>query len=95
MWTIYEHRKLPKQLDKLPREILARYEIWKSIVEISGPDGLKAIKGFKDEALTGEWKGFRSSRLNIQYRVIYQMNGKALYVNVVEVTPHDYKRKSK
>lgn len=94
MWLIYEHRKLPKQLSKLPAEILARYEVWKSIIEISGPEGLKTIKGFKDEGLLGEWKGFRSSRLNIQYRVIYQINGKELYVNVVEVTPHDYKRKS-
>ncbi|WP_062060864.1 type II toxin-antitoxin system mRNA interferase toxin, RelE/StbE family [Cellvibrio sp. OA-2007] len=94
MWTIYEHRKLTKQLSKVSAEILARYEIWKSIVEISGPEGLKTITGFKDERLQGEWKGFRSSRLNIQYRVIYQINGKELYVNVVEVTPHDYKRKS-
>ncbi|HCS63766.1 MAG TPA: type II toxin-antitoxin system mRNA interferase toxin, RelE/StbE family [Cellvibrio sp.] len=94
MWTIFEHRKLSKQLSKVPAEILARYEIWKSIVEISGPEGLRAIKGFKDESLQGEWKGFRSSRLNIQYRVIYQIRDKELFVNVVEVTPHDYKRKS-
>lgn len=73
---------------------LARYEIWKSIAEISGPEGLKVIKGFKDDGLQGEWKEFRSSLLNIQYRVIYQVRDKELYVNGVEVIPHDYKRKS-
>jgi hypothetical protein len=28
---------------------------------LSGPPGLRAIKGFHDEALAGEWKGHRSS----------------------------------
>lgn len=94
MWIILEHRDIPKQLGKTPVEIIKRYEIWKNIVELSGPLGLKAITGFKDEALTGEWKGYRSSRLNIQYRVIYKMEGKTFFVHVVKVTAHDYKRKS-
>jgi addiction module RelE/StbE family toxin len=94
MWTIFEHRRISKQIAKLPSEVISRYEVWKNIVELSGPEGLKAIKGFKDETLLGEWKGYRSSRLNIQYRVIYRADGKEFFVNVVEVIPHDYKRKS-
>jgi len=94
MWNIFEHRRISKQIAKLPIEIIARYEVWKNIVELSGPEGLRSIRGFNDESLSGEWKGFRSSRLNIQYRVIYQINGKEFFVSVVEVTPHDYKRKS-
>lgn len=35
---------------------------------LSGPPGLRLVKGFHDEALSGEWKGHRSSRLGIQYR---------------------------
>ena len=54
MWEIYEHRKVSKQLSALPIEILKRYEKWKDIVRISGPSGLKFIKGFHDEALRGE-----------------------------------------
>ena len=54
---------------------------------------LKLIKGFHDESLSGDWKGYRSSRLNIQYRVIYQINKDEIYVNVEKVTPHDYRRK--
>ena len=71
MWTIFEHRRVAKQLQFLPQEILKRYEKWKDIVMISGPEGLRFIKGFHDEALRGEWKGYRSSRLGLKYRVMY------------------------
>jgi len=93
MWEIYEHRKAVKQLASLPIDVLKRYEKWKDIILISGPDGLKQIKGFRDEALRGEWKGHRSSRLNIQYRVIYKIEKDLVLVQVVNVTPHDYRRK--
>ena len=92
MWDIYEHKKATKQLQKIPNEILMRYEKWKDIVAISGPEGLKLIKGFNDESLSGEWEGYRSSRLNIQYRVIYKIENEELYVKVFRVTPHDYGR---
>ena len=93
MWEIYEHRKAIKQLASLPIDVLKRYEKWKDIISISGPDGLKQIRGFGDEALRGEWKGHRSSRLNVQYRVIYKIEKGLVLVQVVNVTPHDYRRK--
>ncbi len=93
MWTIYEHKTAIKQLNSLPIDILKRYEKWKDIVVISGPSGLKQIKGFNDEPLKGEWQGYRSSCLNLQYRVIYQIENEELYVKVVRVTAHDYRRK--
>ncbi len=94
MWRIEEHRRADKQLSAaVPREILKRYEKWKDIVRLSGPPGLRAIKGFHDEALSGEWRGHRSSRLGIQWRVIYRVVADVLLVLVVEVTPHDYRRR--
>ena len=93
MWEIYEHRKAVKQLQSVPTEVLKRYEKWKDIVFITGPEGLKLIKGFHDEALKGEWKGYRSSRLNIQYRVIYKIIRDEVLVQVIELTPHDYRKK--
>jgi addiction module RelE/StbE family toxin len=80
-------------LKSLPIDILKRYEKWKDIVAISGPNGLKQIKGFNDEPLKGKWKGHRSSRLNIQYRIIYKIEGEQLFVKVVQVTAHDYRKK--
>lgn len=71
MWVIYEHRSLVKKLSKFPMDVLKRYEKWKDIVGISGPEGLKLIKGFHDESLRGKWHGNRSSWLGLQYRLIW------------------------
>ncbi len=93
MWRIEEHRRVDKDLSKVvPQEILKRYEKWKDIVMLSGPPGLRVIKGFHDEALSGKWKGYRSSRLGLQWRVIYRVVANTLLIQVVEVTPHDYRR---
>ena len=93
MWEIYEHRKVSRRLQRLPDEVLKRYEKWKDIIKVSGPAGLRLIKGFHDEALKGEWKGHRSSRLGIQYRVIYVIEAQEVSVYVVEVNAHDYRRR--
>ena len=93
MWEVYEHNSLVRKFGKIPVEILKRYEKWKDIVTISGPGGLRLIKGFHDEALKGQWQGFRSSRLGKQYRLIYKIEDKKLFVKVIDITPHDYRRK--
>lgn len=93
MWEVLEHRRAARRLDRIPVDILARYEKWKDIVRVSGPQGLRLIKGFQDEVLRGEWKGHRSSRLSQQYRVIYRVEAERVEVLVVDVTPHDYRRK--
>jgi addiction module RelE/StbE family toxin len=91
MWRIEEHRRVDKQLSgRVPIEILKRYEKWKDIARLSGPQGLRAIKGFNDEALSGEWKGHRSSRLGLQWRVIYRVAAEVLLIQVVQIAPHDY-----
>jgi len=92
MWEIYEHRRVVKQLAALPLEILKRYQKWKDIAMISGPAGLRLIKGFHDEILRGEWQDHRSSRLGIQYRVIYKVLPKDRLFQVVSITAHDYRR---
>ena len=94
MWEIYEHRRAAKRLDRLPKDILKRYEKWKDIVRISGPQGLRQIKGFHDESLQGRWTGHRSSRLGDQYRVIYKVEEHQVTVLVLDVTAHDYRRQS-
>jgi addiction module RelE/StbE family toxin len=93
MWTILEHRRAARQLKRLPEEIPKRYQKWKDIVEVSGPAGLRLIRVFRDEPLSGEWQDHRSSRLNEQYRVIYRIEPEEVVVEVVSVTPHDYQRK--
>ena len=92
MWRIEEHRRVDKQASSLPRDILKRYEKWKDIAMLSGPPGLRLIKGFHDEAPSGEWKGHRSSRLGDQYRVIYRTTPELQLFQVISITAHDYRR---
>jgi addiction module RelE/StbE family toxin len=93
MWQIDEHRRVDRQLSgAVPIEIMKRYEKWKDIARVSGPPGLRAIKGFHDEALSGEWKGHRSSRLGLQWRVIYRVVANVFLIQVIQVTAHDYRR---
>jgi len=95
MWQVLEHRRVVRRLARTPTEILKRYEKWKDIVTISGPQGLRRIKGFHDEALGGDWKGHRSSRLGDQFRVIYRVEAPNVVVKVIDLTAHDYRRKGK
>ena len=92
MWRIEEHRRIDKQVTNAPIEILKRYEKWKDIASISGPPGLRLIRGFHDEALAGDWAGHRSSRLGEQWRVIYRTAPDQQLFQVVSITPHDYRR---
>ena len=57
---------MDRQVTGAPAEILKRYEKWKDIAAMSDPTGLRLIKAFRDEALAGEWKGYRSSRLGVE-----------------------------
>ena len=82
MWTIYEHKRVAKNLEAAPLDVQKRYEKWKDIVTVSGPQGLRLINGLNDEALSGEWRGYRSSRLNLQYRVIYKVEKDRVLVQV-------------
>ena len=93
MWRIREHRNVLRHVRKMPNRVLKRYEKWKDIVHLSGPAGLRLIRGFNDEPLRGEWKGHRSSRLGEQYRVIYKIERNRLLVMVIDLTAHDYRRK--
>ena len=92
MWRIEEHRRIDKQIAAAPREILKRYEKWKDIAMISGPPGLRLITGFNDEGLSGKWEGYRSSRLGLQYRVIYLTVPDQQLFQVHSITAHDYRR---
>lgn len=92
MWWIEEHRRLDRQLESLPLEIRKRFDKWKDLAEISGPSGLRWMKGLHDEALTGEWSGYRSSRLGLKYRVIYRFIGDQQLFQVASITAHDYRR---
>lgn len=92
MWQILEHRRVDKQLEVAPVEVLKLCEKWKDIAALSGPPGLRLVKGFHDEALAGQWQGYRSSRLGLQWRVIYRVFPSEVLCQVASITAHDYRR---
>lgn len=91
MWAIVEHRDAAKAIDRLPPQVAEKYAMWCAIVRQSGPQGLRAIKSFHDEKLTGKLAHLRSSRLSQQWRVIYRPEAGVVTVYVERITPHDYR----
>ena len=90
MWQIQEHRDIQKICRKLPSQVDKKYELWKDIVSRHGPEKLREFSGFRDESLAGELAGQRSSRLSLQYRVIYTIERDVITVFVLAITPHKY-----
>jgi hypothetical protein len=92
MWHIVEDRKAAKVVDKLPPQVAEKYAFWCAVVRQSGPAGLRNIKSFHDEKLAGPLAHLRSSRLSLQWRVLYQADADVVTVFVERVTPHVYRR---
>jgi plasmid maintenance system killer protein len=90
MWQILEHHDIDKTCRRLPLQVLKKYELWKNIVFRHGPEKLREFPGFNDEKLKGSRKDQRSSRLSLNYRVIYRVFREAIQVHVLEITPHKY-----
>jgi plasmid maintenance system killer protein len=90
MWNILEHRSIAGTCKKLPVQVVKKYELWKDIVFRHGPDKLKEFPGFHDEKLKGDRTGQRSSRLNLQYRVIYEVEKEIMTVSVIDINAHKY-----
>ncbi len=92
MWTILIKKNADKALKKSPIQVRRKFKVWRSIVEMHGAEKLTEFPGFNDEALSGQWAGFRSSRLSGQYRVIYQVVADEIEIHIFKVTAHDYRR---
>ncbi len=90
MWQIREHRSIAGTCRKIPPQVVKKYELWKNIVFRHGPEKLKEFPGFHDEPLKGDRDGQRSSRLNLQYRIIYSVEREIVTVFVLDITPHKY-----
>ena len=93
MWAIVEKDNAAKVLDKLPLQVAEKYAFWSAIVRQSGPRGLRAIKGFHDEKLSGKLAHLRSSRLSDQWRVLYRIQEDIATVYVERVSAHNYRLK--
>ena len=83
MWTIVEHRRIGRHIDSIPAKTLKRYETWKDVVSLSGPEGVRRIEGFHDEPRPGKKKGRRQSWLDAGWRVVYRIRKREIRVRAL------------
>lgn len=81
-----------KQLARIPEHIVRKFALWVDLVRFEGLEAARAVPGFRDHILKGEWQGYRAIRLSDAYRAIYTMHsdGTVEAVYVEEVNKHDY-----
>lgn len=81
-----------KQLTRVPGHIVRKFALWVDLVQVEGLDAARAIPGFADHALKGDWKGYYAIRLSDAYRAIYIIRKGAVVETafVEEVNKHDY-----
>jgi mRNA-degrading endonuclease RelE of RelBE toxin-antitoxin system len=87
MWNIHIVKEAEKELEEAPSQVRKKFDLWVGAIKILGP-WLKG--GFRTEALCGVLKGFYSVRLNIKWRVIFQVKEEKSII-VIRIVAHDYK----
>lgn len=90
--TVHLSKRAKADLRRVPEYIAQKLTLWIFLVETTGLDTVRKIKGFHDEPLRGTRQGQRSIRLNQAYRAIYMIrkDGVIDFVSVEEVHKHDY-----
>jgi toxin HigB-1 len=85
-------RTAKKQLTKVPAHIIRKFALRVDLVRIEGLEAARAVPGFRDHLLKGEWQGYRAVRISDAYRAIYiiHSDGRVETVHVEEVNKHDY-----
>ena len=86
-WRVVESRLLARQIQRAPREIQAKYQVWRNLVRRWGP---QLRGGFRVHSLQGNRKGQKSAWLNRQWRVIFKVVEEQFIVQALERTPHKY-----
>ena len=81
-----------KDLAKLPKNILIKFQLWEREIEINGYLSMQQTIKYRDHALKGDRNGQRSSYLNWSWRVIYILDQeeKIHIIEVIEVNHHEY-----
>ena len=82
-----------RSLERVPRQVAAKFFYWKRQVEEHGLEVVRTIPGYHDEPLQGKLRGYaRSVRMALGYRAYYRVVGTTVqYALVEEVNRHDYK----
>jgi addiction module RelE/StbE family toxin len=91
--SVQTSKRALKSLEKVPKQAVAKYMLWRSQVIENGLAEVQKIPSYNDEALHGKLKGIRSIRLTDGYRAYYRIiHDEVVCVYVEEVNKHDYKK---
>jgi plasmid maintenance system killer protein len=88
-WEVIDY-KFKKIIDKLPIQCKKKYAVFKYIVQAAGLDGVINSPGFHLERLKGKLQRYHSIRLNIAYRVIFEVNDQVKIIDIYEISKHKY-----
>jgi toxin HigB-1 len=90
--TVTFSPRAQKDLRKCPSHIVRSLMVWVGSVQVEGLESVRRLPGYHDEPLRGSWKGYRSIRLNRDYRAIYviQDDGVVEFALVETVNKHQY-----
>ena len=90
--TVHLSKHAKADLMRVPENIRNKLKLWIFLIETTGLESVKKIKGYHDEPLRGNRQGQRSIRLNRAYRAIYviRSDGTIDFVSIEEVHKHDY-----
>lgn len=81
-------------LEKAPAHVRDKFLTWVLSVQEFGLEAVRQVPGYHDEPIQGQREGQRSIRLNKQWRAFYtETSDQQIVVTILEVTPHDYRKK--
>lgn len=86
-WSVILVSEAEEELGEAPPQIRKKFDQWVVSVQAFGP-WLKG--GWRTEALSGVLQGFYSTRLNRQWRTIFEVRSERKVV-VIRIVAHDYK----
>jgi hypothetical protein len=53
IWAVQESHQARKTLEKVPQQILRKYQFWVNMIQTQGPTVVRQFPGFRDEKLKG------------------------------------------
>ena len=87
MWRVFLVHEAEKELQCAPKQVRRKFDRWVVASQVLGP-WLKG--GWRTESLVGVLKGFYSVRLNLKWRVIFEVKEENKIL-VIRIVAHDYK----
>jgi len=89
---VFLSKSAKADLLRVPEYIAQKLKLWVFLVETTGLEAVRNIKGYHDEPLRGARQGQRSIRLNRAYRAVYviKSDGSVDFVSIEEVHKHEY-----